>query len=88
MSSVNPVIVEYVLKVDSESYCCQPLVEHKSYHQSRFSETSAKLQGVQPAGKTRKNVLSKKVAGKTRKKIINFKLRLEKLEMLNVRYSL
>ena len=45
------------------------------------------FQGVQPAGKTRKNVL-KKVAGKTGKKILNFKLGLEKLEMLNVRYSL
>ena len=45
------------------------------------------VQGVQPAGKTGKKRLFKKVAGKTGKKI-NFKLGLEKQEILNVRYSL
>ena len=55
---------------------------------SRSVSVDGPLQGVQSAGKTGKKVLLKKVAGKTRKQILNFKLGLEKLEMLNVRYPL
>ena len=49
-----------------------------------YKKTLQQLQGVQPPGKTGKNVFLKKVGGKTGRKIINFKLGVEKLEMLDI----